>query len=528
MTKLQKFDWFYWTLALFMVSLPFSEALISISGVLLFIVSLFQLKGESVKEKLIEKRYLLIFASIYLVYIIGFFFNNNLKWAIYDLRKNIPYLIIPFAFIFAKPIRKKQFINLLKLFALAVFLSSSITMIRFYLRDERTVLNAQEFGFIHHIRFSFEVIFSIVILTVFLITKQFHFKKAGKIVVIAVIFYLFLFLIWNQSFTGLIAFLGTAFTGIVILIAQLKNRLWKSTLGVVMVLLILVPAGYLYYAIQKFYTIDQVNVNQLDKETALGHPYTHDLKDKQIENGHYIGLYICDQELKEAWNKRADLKYHEKDKNGFEIQYTLIRYLTSKNLRKDAEGVNKLTDADIQNIEAGISNYILADNGLSLYPRIYVSIWELDNYFKTGNANQQSLSQRIDYAKAAFVIIKNHFWFGVGTGNWKDAYHDAYQQIHSKMSQSHYADAHNQYLNYMVKFGLLGLFWILFSIIYPVVKSKSYQNPLFFLFLISMLIANFGDSNFETHVGSSFFVLIYCLFLSTRNWDLKLPQQLVS
>lgn len=335
-----------------------------------------------------------------------------------------------------------------------------------------------------------------------------------KCVVASVFSFFVVFLLWHQSFTGIVTFLGMSSIGIFLLTRQFKNRKNKVIAFSIMVFLILFPVAYTIYAIDRFYDTDEIVAEQLETKTALGNPYKHDLKNERIENGHYVGLYWSEDEMKEAWNKRAHLKYDEKDQYGYEVRFTLVRYLTSKNLRKDAEGVNQLTEQDIRNIENGISNYLLVQKGISLYPRVYITIWELDTYLKTGYANQQSVSQRIEYIKAALRIIKDHFFFGVGTGNWKAAYREAYQKNKSQMDPARYGDAHNQYLNYMVKFGLVGLLWILFAIIYPVVKTRSYRNPIFFLFLVSMAIANLGDSNLETHVGSSFFVLFYCLFLS--------------
>jgi hypothetical protein len=516
MAKLKQPDWFYLTLAVFMVSLPFSEALISVSGVLLLLVSFFQASKQSLVAKIKSRKNLLLFSTIYLIYLIGFIFCSDLKWGIYDLQKNIPFLIIPFAFILGKKITEKQLAKLLKLFAVAVLVSAIFTMIGFYFNDEKTVLRAQEFGFIHHIRFSSQVIFALVIFSIFLLTNQFKLQQTGKMLLLCGMAFLVVFLIWHQSFTGIITFLGTAFFGLGLLIFKLKDRIWRTASLLGMVLLILVPSAYLYYAVEKYYSIDNVDEFQLETTTIRGGHYVHDFENVQVENGHFVGLYWSEAEMVEAWNNRANLKYEEIDQHGYQVKYTLGRYLTSKNLRKDAEGVNQLTDEDVLNIEAGISNYILAQKGLSLYPRIYVSIWELDNYFKTGYANGQSLSQRVEYVKAALFIIKKNFWFGVGTGNWKSAYREAYQQMQSKMAPARYGDAHNQYLNYMVKFGMIGLLWVLFVILYPVLKTKKHKNPLFLLFLISVFIANLGDSNFETHVGSSFFVLFYCLFISSE------------
>lgn len=509
-----------------MVALPFSEALISISGVLLFLVSLFYIKKTDLKHRISEGKYLLLFSSVYIVYVVGILFCNDQQWGIYDLQKNIPYIIIPLAFFFYGKIETDKLKKLLLIFASSVLLAGLITMISFYLKDQSSVLDAQESGFIHHIRFSFQVILAIVLFVVILLTNEFGFSRLTKFGLSLAILFLLIFLIWHQSLTGIFTFMGTAMVGILLFIRKIKIKLWRNiSLGIILIL-ILTPTGYVYYAVEKYYDIDEINTSTLDKKTSQGNEYYHDLNNKLVENGHYVGLYWCEKEMEEAWNKRADLKYNEFDKNEYQVKSTLIRYLTSKNLRKDAEGVNELTDEDIKNIESGISNYILANKGLSLYPRIYVSIWELDTYFKTGQANQKSLAQRIEYVKAALTIIKDNFWFGVGTGNWKSAYREAYQENNSQMDPARYGDAHNQYLNYWVKFGLIGLLWILFVIIYPVVKSKSYKNPVFFLFLTSMLFANFGDSNFETHVGSSYFVLMYCLFLTAEKWEIGIDNKL--
>ncbi len=519
MIKTKNIHWFYAALIVFAIALPFSEALISISGVLLLLASILDRERTPFSNQLKERKGVVWFMGIYLIYLVGFVFTRDLHWGLYDLQKNLPYLIIPLAFLLAKPLRKEQIQNVLKIFVVAVAGSAAITMLQFYLTDEVSVLRAQEAGFIHHIRFSFQVIFSIIILTVWFAVKRGVLSNRTKKIAGALVIFFLLFLIWHQSLTGIFTFMGTALVGIFMLVPKVKSLRWRRIAWVFILFLLIAPVAYLSYAISRYYDIDVVDETQLEQTTAQGNTYQHDLNNQRIENGHYVGLYWCEKEMKQAWNKRANLKYEDIDRHGYQVKHTLVRYLTSKDLRKDAEGVEQLTDDDIRNIEMGVSNYILANKGLSLYPRLYTTIWELDTYFKTGYANHQSISQRIEYTKAALTIIKDYFWFGVGTGNWKTAYREAYEKNQSQMDPARYGDAHNQYLNYMVKFGLIGLLWIVFVIAYPVVISKAYRNPLFLLFLVSMIIANLGDSNFETHVGSSYFALFYCLFLTTSKQE---------
>jgi O-antigen ligase len=186
-------------------------------------------------------------------------------------------------------------------------------------------------------------------------------------------------------------------------------------------------------------------------------------------------------------------------------------------LRKDAEGIKSLTATDIQNIENGITNYIFQQKKYSLYPRIYQTIWEYYMYSITGDPSYQSFSQRIEFTKAAVAIIKNNPWFGVGAGNWKEEFKNTYIKSNSKLKEGLYASSHNQYLNYLVKFGFTGFVLISFFIVYPIIKTHSYKDLLFLIFLVFLFFANFADSNFESHMGSSFFIFFYCLFIIQPN-----------
>ena len=172
-------------------------------------------------------------------------------------------------------------------------------------------------------------------------------------------------------------------------------------------LVVLIPSIYFGYALNRFYCYDKVDMPSLENETAQGNRYIHDVGNHQVENGHYVGLYWCEEEMEQAWNQRSSQKYHSVDKYGYKVKETLVRYLTSKNLRKDANGVSQLTENDVRNIEAGISNYLLAGKGLSLYPRIYVAIWEVDNYLKTGYADRIT-SYNVCYTK--LLRTKNGYY----------------------------------------------------------------------------------------------------------------------
>jgi hypothetical protein len=285
-----------------------------------------------------------------------------------------------------------------------------------------------------------------------------------------------------------------------------------------LMLSVMVIGGFTYigWSIHRFYDTPQVDLNQLPQKTQNGNLYQHDLSNKLIENGHYVGLYICEEELQKSWEQRSSLDYHQADQSGFPVAATLIRYLTSKGLTKDSAGVAKLLPQDIEYIEKGIANPIYTKRFLSLYPRLYQTIWELDVYLKTGDPNLKSLAKRIEFMKAAVTIIGEHPFFGVGTGNWKQAFEDAYHTNQSKLAPEEYASSHNQYLNYLVKFGILGFLWIMFAWVAPLfLTNKHHFYPALMLLLI-LGISNFSDSNLEAHMGISFFIFFYSFFLFSQ------------
>jgi hypothetical protein len=122
----------------------------------------------------------------------------------------------------------------------------------------------------------------------------------------------------------------------------------------------------------------QIDFNQLEKHTALGNNYKHDTLSLGVEDGKYVGLYLSTNELRTAWNKRSSFDFDGNDQNEQLIKYTIIRFMTSKDYRKDAEGVNKLTDKEIKAIERGIANinYIQSPNlKTRISPRMCKTSW---------------------------------------------------------------------------------------------------------------------------------------------------------
>ena len=513
----QKFDftWFYISLLCFVVVLPFSQALVSIFGGVILGVALLEDTWKNKAKRFKENRILLFIPGIFMIYLVSFIIFYKSGNSLYDLQKSLFFLVIPLAFIFGKSLTNYQKQFLFFAFALAIFVAIFVALINWYFKSETANFGIHKISLISHIRFSFQLIliFWFLVMLVQKNYKTLTIRAKTGLLLLALYFLSFLF--FQQSLTGLVAFGASLFFSIYLLIQiQIKYR---TVLLSLLFGTILIPLLYVLWVVHSFYDIEKTDKESIEKTTSLGNYYIHDFENLAVENGHYTYLYICHDELRIEWNKISNIKYDDIRPNGYPLYATLIRYLTSKGLRKDADGIKSLTPSDIQNVENGIANIIYHDKKYSIYPRIYQTVWEFYMYSNTGDPSYQSFSQRIEYAKAAITIIKKNFWFGVGAGNWKEEFKKTYINSNSKLEEGLYASSHNQYLNYMVKFGFAGLLVITFLIVYPVIRTKSYVDPLFLIFMVFLFFANFADSNFETHMGSSFFLFFYCLFVSNTD-----------
>ena len=297
-----------------------------------------------------------------------------------------------------------------------------------------------------------------------------------------------------------------------------KGRGWRIAVAAFAVVVMLVGAVVLVRQIKPLMKVEAVDFSTLEQTTAQGNPYWHDTVCNPVEDGKYVGLYYCQQEMQEAWSQRSDLPFAGETLSGENLEATLARYLTSKDLRKDAQGVAALTDEDIHNIEQGVANYNNWKHP-GLRARLSATLFEYNLYRKFNNPNGGSLSQRIEFTRASFHIIRQYPWFGVGTGDVPQAFSQAYDEIHSPLSEEFRFRAHNQYLAIMVAFGLVGLAFFLVVLLYPYVSCKKNRTCLYTIFLCIIVLSMFPEDTLETQAGASLFAFFECFLLFARPKD---------
>jgi O-antigen ligase len=127
---------------------------------------------------------------------------------------------------------------------------------------------------------------------------------------------------------------------------------------------------------------------------------------------------------------------------------------------------------------------------------------------------------RIPIWKSAISLIRKNFVFGVGTG-------DATEELKAEYKREGYKDgyydnlnAHNQYLEIFLENGFIGLVFFIFILGFMIYYSVIYNNLVYGLFVISVMIFFVFETMLNRIAGVTFFPL-FSFFL----FHLKTYQQ---
>jgi hypothetical protein len=275
--------------------------------------------------------------------------------------------------------------------------------------------------------------------------------------------------------------------------------------------------GAQVYSIARgFLEVKPIVRSSLNYSTKQGHQYMNDTTSLEVENGTYVRLGICWEELKSGWERKSTHPYYGRDKNGNLISSTLNRYLASRGfLYKDSVSFAQLGMDEIHLIETGVTNCRYKRLS-SLNARVYETIWEMDVYLKGGNPSGHSMTMRFEFWKTGWHIFRKHMLFGTGTGDVKKSFHEQYQTDHNKLDERWQLRGHNQYLAIAIALGIPGLALFLLTLLYPLLKNKMYRNYFYWTFWIIVVISFITEDTLETQTGATFYSLFNALFLFAR------------
>jgi hypothetical protein len=455
----------------------------------------------------------IILCSFFVMHLLGLLYTSpaGMDYGLEDVRKKLPLFLLPLVFSTSYAITEKEKKVIMLCFMLSV---TYVTIYGTYLLLNHKLNDIHEISpYVDAVRLAMMIVLSIFLLVRYVFTTKWSWLSA---VLLLWSVWLFSFLFIMQSLTEAIVFVILA-TLILLYRAFTMIKRNKRIYGIIILsfagLLIISSIGYLIHFEHKYFPKpERIVFSKLDSVTAHGTQYLNDTNRSETENGHYVNIYICWPELKTAWEERSKLPFDSNDSKDNLVKFTMIRYMSSKGLRKDMDGVKQLSDKDIRAIEDGMPNYSFSSLTSMKY-RIYQVLWEMNFYKHGGNPSGHSFAQRLEFWRAATGIIKQHPLLGVGTGDVKIAFADEYNQIHSSLTERWRLRSHNQWLEIGVAFGIIGMLWFGINLFYPAFKTKRIYTYAYFVFWIILMISICTEDTLETQAGATFYAFFNAFFL---------------
>lgn len=349
--------------------------------------------------------------------------------------------------------------------------------------------------FSSHVRFALTVSFAVAIL-LFSILENKKYRLLSLIVLLWLVFYTY----YSQVITGYLTLSGVFFTYAV-------YKLWKANKIIITTLSILAisAASYLLVWLFEPITINKESYKDLPRQTAEGNYYI-DLFGLVSPITHKpIYIQVCEPELRRDWKLYSDVDFDGPDIKGQPVKATLIRYMSSLDYPKDAEHLALLTEEDIHNIEKGNATYI----NTGILARLYGVKYQLLN---ETDPNNHSLLERLEYWNAGLHILKDNYFFGVGTGDIDDSFKNYYINSNSQLTEDNRNRSHNMYLTVFVTLGVIGITVFLWIHFYFIKLNFRKRDVLAISFIVLIMLSFLIEDTLETQTGITFYSLFLALF----------------
>ncbi|MFZ5552354.1 MAG: O-antigen ligase family protein [Bacteroidota bacterium] len=500
---------YFIALLIIAAGMPLGNFFMSLGGIILVVSWLFHGNLWYKIQLAFSNRIILGMAAFYALHLIGMFYSDDMQYALNDARIKIPLLLYPMI-IYAMPRPEEKKINiLLAVFVIGVLISTFISFFVYLgvIPPKKDIADIRNISlFISHIRLSLLVCVAISLLVYFSVKR-----KNLRVPVVFLILWFVYFLYLLISATGFVILSALLLFLLLVLALKKGNIYLRLGYFALAVVLVVVPSRHIHQRFILFFTPTE-DISNLDITTENGEPYIHEIKNLVIENGKFINIYIAPRELEEAWMKRSSWPYASWDKQKHPLRHTIVRYMTSKGLRKDKKGVEALTEEDIKNIENGIPNYHYTVSN-NINKRLDQFFFELEIYFKGLSPVGGSIVQRLEFWKNGWMIFKENKWVGVGTGDVQMAFNNMYERNESLLDNEHRLRSHNQFLSVMVAFGLVGLTLFLTALILPLLKAIRKKNLLYIAFFIVAFMSFLTEDTLETQAGVTFFSFLNAVLL---------------
>lgn len=511
----------FWGMALIAIGLPISLFLMSLGSIVLTVNWLLQKDYKKRLTQFFKDPIGLVFSLFFFLHVIGMAWTQDFQTGFNELKVKLPLLVLPLVLFTSKLPSKAQIETVLKLFVTACVLGIIIGVVQYSQLDASELINKRQLStFISHIRFGLMLDLAFFILAYSLISKRgvwSHVENALCVIVMALILW---FMVILESVTAYIAFAAVLLVIPLYVFKHIKIVKYRLLILSGFTFMLLSASVYVYQLSSNYFHEVPWNYKTQTNRTLNNRVYAQHKDILYRENGHRVWNYICWEELQNEWPKRSGVSFDGLDNREQPIKYTILRYMTSKGLMKDSAGVHHLTQKDVENIEAGFTNYKYTSK-LGLSRRVNQILRGVERYLVVNDANNSSAVMRWIYFIVGAKIAKNNPIIGVGTGDIIVSYKSHYQENNYGLEERFQGLSHNQFLTTSVALGIIGLLSLLVLIGLPLWHYKT--DFLLVVFTIIIVVSFVTDNTLTRQAG----VTLYAFFASMliiRKEQAELPE----
>ena len=133
-----------------------------------------------------------------------------------------------------------------------------------------------------------------------------------------------------------------------------------------------------------------------------------------------------------------------------------------------------------------------------------------------------SFNLRMAIYNCSFSLIKETPIMGYGPGDVQQELNNCYKKFNTSAFNNKNYNTHNQYLDYILSFGVIGLILILFSFIYFLGIAIVYKNNEYFNILILFYSSFFTENFLVRNTGIVLFISFNCLMAYSTLFNKKI------
>lgn len=126
------------------------------------------------------------------------------------------------------------------------------------------------------------------------------------------------------------------------------------------------------------------------------------------------------------------------------------------------------------------------------------------------------LEPRLMRWQAALKLVQKAPLIGYGTGTEKKLLKEKYFENRLFNSYVHELDAHNQYLSFLIRTGIIGLFVYLLVLFVALKRALQTADLVFCVFVTIIAIVSFSENILNFNKGIFFFNFFYCFFIKAN------------